>query len=68
MGQTNEEIKEVKLHKSVFLVMAATFFGNQRKQGMTFVTDNAPADPMPQGTKNAHNTDILCGSFHTGYC
>lgn len=44
--QTNEEIKEVKLHKSAFLVMAAIFFGNQRKQVMTLVTDNAPADPM----------------------
>jgi hypothetical protein len=35
----NEEIKEVKLHKSVFLVMAATLFGKQRKQGMTLVTE-----------------------------
>ena len=66
LRQTNEETKEVKLHKSVFLVMAATFFGNQRKQGMTFVIDNAPADLMAQGTKNAHNTDTLCRFFHTG--
>jgi hypothetical protein len=30
--------------------------------------DNAPADLMAQGAKNEHNSDILCGFFHTGYC